>query len=178
MSYGLDKERTNLEVDLVYATRKEMTEKEKRAANLMIYGLPHNTDTQADQQNLRSLLSIIKVDPSAVKNTIRLRNGDISKPPPFLVELTNPGERKKALENARELKNRNDYANVSISPDMTVAERLVRKKLLEKCRSMNNSLPGDTDFKYRIRKNFITMVNTTTNKIIKPNESSRSPVSQ
>lgn len=174
VSYGLDKSRTNLEVDIVYATNKELVEKEKRASNLIIFGLPHNNNDQVDKNNINSLLNIIQVGQNAVKNTLRLKTNVNTRPPPVLVELVNSSERKKALENARNLKNHSEYTSVSISPDMTVAERLVKKKLLEKCRSMNNERPTNPQFVYRIRNNAITMINIATNRIFKPNGSSRS----
>lgn len=174
VSYGTRKDRTSLEVDIVYATSKETIEKEKRAANLIIYGLAQNENAQVDQNNLKSLLNVIKVDTSAVKRSTRLKSGNTTKPPPILVELANPNERKKALDNSRELRNRPDYANVSISPDMTVAERLVKKKLLDKCRSMNTELPTNSQFTYKLRNNSIMKIDRTSNKIFKPNGSSGS----
>ena len=174
VSYGLERNRTNLEVDIVYATNKETIEREKRAANLIIFGLPHNNNSQVDKNTLDSLLNIIQVGPNAVKNITRLRSGVSSRPPPVLVELTSSSERKKALDNARNLKNRTEYASVSISPDMTVAERLVKKKLLDTCRSMNSERPTGSQFVYRIRNNEIAKIDPTTNRFFKANGSSRS----
>lgn len=173
VSYGFEKSRTSLEVDIAYATKREMSEKEKRASNLMIFGLSCTESAEIDRSNVHDLLATLKCNLSEIKKIVRLRSNVRDRPPPVLVELICPDMRRRVLEATKALRGHQKYGGVSISADLTVAERLARKKILEKCRSMNSELETNSPFKYQVRHDEIKKIDIRTNTVYKSSGSSR-----
>ncbi len=121
---------------VVNAAINEQTEREKRKKNLIVFGLPESSKVDIEEKKNEDKSKIEKLfhDLGALANPVHQRRfkSNNGKPGPILVVLNEMSERNSILAKAKELRNKLDYVDVYISPDLTEAERLQDFKLRKK----------------------------------------------
>ncbi|MES9884125.1 MAG: hypothetical protein ABW185_25040, partial [Sedimenticola sp.] len=154
--------REELSKELTNAMESKFKEREdiaKRERNLFIYKVQESKKTDAkkrvdhDRQFMKSLGTELGVPDPKISSIIRVgklrrnENGEINytNPRPIRTTFIEKSERRQILTNARLLKNptNKDLASVSISRDITVAERESYKLLESELRSRKDK--GETD---------------------------------
>lgn len=169
---GVGADKSDFEIALVQAHNNELREKKKKERNILIFGLVPKDNVDQDKQCAHDLTKAIGIDDKSIINCIRLKTKSTDKPPPMLVELESSLIKETALTNARKLRDRDEYKDVFIGPDLTLAERTARKRLSDKCKELNGELGDDSTFVYSIRNGVIVNVDKKTKKIVKPFRSS------
>jgi len=158
------------EVNMTLANNKERREKERRARNIIIFGLRRDDDITKDAQQVYDLISILKVPRDRVKRITRLISKTASsttRPPPFLVELDTPATRESTLRSTGALKGVAQYKDVSIAPDLTPNERIGLKREHSICDQLNRELPADCPFVWRVRSGERTKIDKKSNRYYK-----------
>ena len=137
------------------AKHREDNEKEKRAANVVIYNLPEsNTNKEADLNFVKSI--VVDTGTNAeIKKVIRLgkQTDNCNKIRPALITLDSSEKRKQLLANLKNLKGNEKYRGISITMDLTPEERRFIKQKSVLARQMNEKLKqdGTNDAKYVVR---------------------------
>ena len=172
VKYGTNKQRTDFEIDLAYAQKKEQSEKEKRSKNLVIFGLKNSEKSEPlekakeDEDEIIKLLSVVDEGKrSKIRRTIRLRSNISNRPAPILIEFESVDEARRVLKNAKKLKGANEYRGVFIAEDQTFAERAAYKRLATVCKNLNDELSADSPFMYKIRGGEVTAIDKSTSKV-------------
>jgi len=146
------------QLTVVNAAINETIDREKRAKNIVIYGVPESNQEKKEEEDKQKICNIFKemeVNSSNIKFIKRLRSRDETKPGPILVGLSDTSERNPVLIAARKLRIKNDMKNIYVSPDMTEAQRLEDYQLRKKRNELNNSRKENEPFRYAIRGNTI-----------------------
>jgi len=131
---------------------KELSDRETRKANIIIYGLKESTSPISetrkthDRAELDKVLEILK--PANFKEEDikfmhrtgeRDKNQDSSDPRPLLIGFRNSDTPAKVLSNCWKL-NKSVYKVISISPDLTKRQRKEDKDTREECSRLNREL--------------------------------------
>ena len=115
-------------------------EKEKRAANLIIYGIGEATDgkhLEHDQNFVASLLDTIGVA-QPPKKVMRLGNKTDGKPRPVKLVMDSEDEKDSIMTRLGNLKNADDiYRKVSIRDDYTLEETDMVREFVKKAEAKN-----------------------------------------
>ena len=141
---------------VVNAAINEQKDREKRKKNIIVYGLPVskketlNDQLEEDKIEIHKLFSEINVEVIPVFQR-RLKTKAVGKPGPVLVVLNEISERNPILSKAKLLRDKANYKNVFISPDLTAAERMEDYELRQKRDKMNNERMSGAPFRYAIR---------------------------
>jgi predicted transcriptional regulator len=136
---------------VVNAAKIELKESEKRAKNVLIFGIPRSSKHEAEERKEDDRAMVVgilnelgaAVKPSDIYRFNSSRSGVNDKPPPILVKFNTVEERTRTLKVAiklRDLPNRN---GVFINADMTPGERDYHKKLVEKKKELEAMLAGE-----------------------------------
>lgn len=133
-------------------------EKEKRAGNLIIYGLKPESDTKSDESKVKSLINTLKAPINSIKRIARLPSKTTERQSPVLVELNSRSIRDSTLRAARLLKGNAIYVGVQISPDLTPSERLALRLERDACTQLNSDLPENCPFEWRLRDGMRTKI--------------------
>lgn len=167
---GLDTKSSDFEVNLALANNRLMREKEKRARNIMIFGLKCDNDKKQDDRQVYELFNALNVSNDQIKRIVRLASktpSQSARPPPVLVELNSPTIRESALKSTRALKDLRHFDGVQVSPDLSPNERIGLKLERETCVKLNMKLPNDSPFEWRVRGGERTKVDKTTKRVYK-----------
>jgi hypothetical protein len=128
---------------------RETADRNKRASNLIIVGLPLTAtdDPTKDTKTAQSLLSFLKVGELALQKVNR-----IGKAPSLhlRIELHAPSQVAQALSQARTLMDSSHWKAVFIRPDRTSVQTREFKLLLAKKQAANKELADDSTFRYVI----------------------------
>lgn len=123
------------QLDVLEDTANEVREREKRKNNIIIFGIKISEKVEAkdrieeDKNKIIKIFEFLKVADVEVDKVIRFKNGKEDrqngkeKIPPVLVVLKKETDKFRILKVARELKNSNEFSNVFINSDQTLAER-------------------------------------------------------
>lgn len=177
---GLDHNNDDFEVNLALANNKERREKEKRARNLIIFGLNRVESQKDDEKQAYELIDTLKVARDQVERVTRLNsksssNSD-SRPAPFLIEFVTSSARDGALKSTRNLKGIDKYIEVRVAPDLTPNERAGIKREQAICADLNKDLPVDSPYTWRVRSGERSRIDKNTKRIYKPPKATGSSV--
>ena len=158
----VDPETKKQETKLLSAVSLESQEQQKRIRNLVVFGLPESNQTEAkdriehDLKLAKEVFTKLKANPSSVVRVHRLKkpSTDTSRPGPLVVEVKEPksvsvesedtvvvtDDRMVVLRNSKDLQKLEDYKNVYVRPDMTMAQRERHKELVAERNSKNSGL--------------------------------------
>ena len=102
---GLNTKSSDFEINHALANSKLIREKEKRANNIMIFGLKCDIDKQPDGQ-VNDLVGVLSVNSCQVKRIVKFaaKKSNQTRPQPVLVEFDSPSTREIALKSTREMK--------------------------------------------------------------------------
>jgi hypothetical protein len=146
------------------ATISELNERERRKKNVVIYGIPESemeflTDKKADDgEKIKEIFNIIGKSNVSPVYARRLKSKDTTKPGPIIVELSDVSLRNPLLLAAKNLREKEGYKSIYISPDLTEAQRSLDYDLRMKRNEANSTLVEDSPFRYGIRGNQIVKI--------------------
>lgn len=149
-------EYTNQQVQLISASAAEQLDRELRASNIIIIGLPASTASKPedrvehDKTEVSKLLNLLKTRAN-VKNVRRFAGPTREYTGPVQVVLGSQMERNQVLKMAKILKNNSNYSSCFIRPDETTVQRREAKRLREEVKTLNARLPTNSPFRYGIR---------------------------
>ena len=147
---------TEVQNEQLNAHADEMSEREKRACNVIIFGMPSTgkdqpqrstADTSAVQNVLHEALKT-KVSISKIR---RLPGPDRNFTGPLIVTLGSTAERASLLRVAKHLKDHETYSKVYIHADETIAQQQRSKALRAECKRLS-AAEGE---RYVIRSNTV-----------------------
>lgn len=121
---GVGADKSDFEIALVQAHNNELREK-KKERNILIFGLVPKDNVDQDKQCAHDVTKAIGIDDKSIINCIRLKTKSTDKPPPMLVELESSLIKETALTNARKLRDRDEYKDVFIGPDLTFKKQII-----------------------------------------------------
>jgi hypothetical protein len=137
-----------------------------RSNNLIIFGIKEQTNEinhKGDKLNVEKLLMALNIcfidEILDIKRIESNKNGN--KPRPILVKLKNFESRSLILKKAKQLREKDEYQNVAISPDYSREKRLKIKLLIKTRINLNKQLKvqtPDADFYFSIKCGSITML--------------------
>ena len=146
----------------------EKQEQEKRANNIIIYGVSEErTDTnltikEHDQRFINDLFAAIEVN-VVPKQTVRLGNEVQGQKRPVKVVLSNPEDKAQIMSSLRKLKNAEpSLRTISVRDDYTIEERQLIKSMQEEAKRRNEA---DKVTHWKVRgtpKNGLKVVKITT----------------
>lgn len=174
---GCEYKNDDFEVKLALANNKERRQKEKRAKTIVIFGLKRNDDRKIDEQQAIDLIGALSVPREKINRVTRLLSKQpslSSRPPPVLVEFNADSTRDSALKATRNLKGKDMYNGVTISPDLTPNERAGLKREQAICDQLNKDLPGDSPFIWRVRNGERAKIDKNTKHIYKSSKTNGS----
>lgn len=126
----------------------EEADKRRRAPNVIVHGLP-----EKDEENDKSWASDFIKDTHARANIQRVRRlgvADGNKKRPLLLSLKNEQEKWTVIGNLTSLKGLENYKGISITEDLTPAQRKVYKELSNDAKKLNSEEKSQTEI-YRVR---------------------------
>lgn len=177
---GTEYKNNDFEVNLALANIKEKREKEKRAKNIIIFGLNRVEGKKDDDEQAYELIDTLKVPRVQVERVTRLisksPNTLSTRPPPFLIEFKTSSDRDSALKSTRNLKGIEKYNVVKVAHDLTPNERAGLKREQAICDDLNKDLPGDSPFVWRVRGGERMKIDKNTKRIYKPSNATGSSV--
>ncbi|RNA33992.1 hypothetical protein BpHYR1_002837 [Brachionus plicatilis] len=177
LKLGLNTKSSGFEINHALANSKLIQEKEKRANNIMIFGLKCDNDKQRDGQ-VNDLVGVLSVNSRQVNRIIKFAamNSNQTRPPPVLVEFDSPNTREIALKSTRALKTHKRFFGVQVVPDLTLSERLGLKLEHNACVELNSKLPANSPFEWRVRSGEKTKIDK--NKALLQNQHKSGTVNQ
>ena len=130
-----------------HAEISEQKDRQSRTSNIIIHGVTENEadNEESDKNYAKTLFEIIKATVT-IKRVARISFRADSKNRPIKGSFAN--EKEKSLV---ALKNNTDYIGMSISEDLTIAERAVLKEWVDKAKSRNQGLPTNSNSIWRVR---------------------------
>lgn len=150
---------TPLQLDQLNAHADEIRQRERRARNIIIRGIPAPVSNiadadpnSADKEEVSNILNSVLNTKAKVLRTRRLPNRTDG---PIIVTLASTSDRIIVLKTARKLKDHTKYGNVYINPDETIAEQARSKALRLECKRLNGL---DSDSHHFVRNGAITKV--------------------
>ena len=139
-----------------HAEISEQKDRQSRTSNIIIHGVAENKaeneadNAESDKNYAKTLFEIIKATVT-IKRVARIGLRADSKNRPIKVSLANEKEKSLVLRSLVALKNNTDYIGMSISEDLTIAERAVLKEWVDKAKSRNQGLPTNSNSIWRVR---------------------------
>ena len=136
----------------------EERERSNRASNLIVYGVEeaksHNRDAENKQADEFVKTLFAKIETTVpVRSVSRLGQKKTDRTRPIKIVLNTEEEKTQVLSNLSKLKGCEEYRNVSITHDYTIAERmLIRAKSVE-ARAQNEKLPTNCEYTIQVRGN-------------------------
>ena len=113
--------------------------------------LKNEADNAESEKNYaKTLFEVVKATVT-IKRVARIGLRADSKNLPIKVSLANEKEKSLVLRSLVALKNNKDYTGMSISEDLTIAERKVPKEWVDKAKSRNQGLPTNSNSIWRVR---------------------------
>lgn len=168
---GTEYKNDEFEVNLALANIKEKREKEKRARNIIIFGLNRVEGKNNDDEQAYELVDTLTVSRDQVERVTRLisksSNNLSTRPPPFLIEFKSPSDRDIALKSTRNLKGIEKYNAVKVAHDLTPNERAGIKREQTICNELNKDLADDSPFLWRVRGGERIKIDKNTKRIYK-----------
>ena len=136
----------------------EMSEREARKSNLVVYGIPEAdsnlSNNDKKEQDITEFLEVLNEIGCAtnvkeeIKIAVRLgQKREDNSDRPLLIGLKKENVKDQILDNAWRLKD-STYDDVSISPDLTKKQRSEERKLKEKADELNSKLDEETAKKW------------------------------
>lgn len=138
-----------------FAEQKEEIDRKNRTNNLIIHGVQEsqNSDENKDREFVNNLVKSVKAAVT-IKEVFRIgRPGDTERNRPIKVVLKSDKEKFALLGNLFALKGVEEYNGISITEDLTQAERRQYKLLSEEAKDKNNQLSQEDSFIWRVRGN-------------------------
>lgn len=169
---GLDTKNSDFEVNLALANNKEAREKKIRAKNIIIFGLNSVSDKQRDEQQVYDLFNVLNVSNEKVKRITRIAtkaSNEASRPPPVIVEFDSSTTKDSVLKSTGALKGLDRFNGVQVAPDLTPSERIGLKLERETCVVLNDKLPVDSPFVWRVRGGVRRKVDKETKRLYRAN---------
>ena len=138
-----------------FAEQKEEIDRKNRTNNLIIHGVQEsqNSDENKDKEFVNNLVKRVKAAVT-IKEVFRIgQPGDTERNRPIKVVLKSDKEKFTLLGNLFALKGVEEYNGISITEDLTQAERRQYKLLSEEAKDKNNQLSQEDSFIWRVRGN-------------------------
>ena len=138
-----------------FAEQKEEIDRKNRTNNLIIHGVQEsqNSDENKDKEFVNNLVKRVKAAVT-IKEVFRIgQPGDTERNRPIKVVLKSDKEKFALLGNLFALKGVEEYNGISITEDLTQAERRQYKLLSEEAKDKNNQLSQEDSFIWRVRGN-------------------------
>ena len=135
-----------------HAEVSEQKDRQSRTSNIIIHGVDESEadNVESDKNYAKTLFETIKATVTIKKN-LRIGLREDSKNQPIKVSLASEKEKILVLRSLVALKNNNNYKGMSISEDLTIAERVVLKEWVDKAKARNQGLPTDSTSIWRVR---------------------------
>lgn len=141
---------------VVNAAKIEMRETEKKARNLIIFGVAKSTKMDPEEKkkdDLETVKTILAdtgadVTPKDIYRFESNKNTASAKPPPILVECHSEQDKWKVVRMAKNLRSKANRDGVFINRDLTQSEREYCKKLAAHRNEENEKLTPDEKLKY------------------------------
>ena len=137
-----------------YAELSESRDQHHRVKNIIIHRVAENDleqSSDADKDFVMKLVEDIKIPPPTIKSVTRIGQQDDSKKRPIKVVLSSEKEKSSILRNLSGLKNKESYNGISVTEDLTIAERSIFKQWSERAKDQNRKEPDDSNFVWRVR---------------------------
>ena len=151
---------------VVNAAINESRDRERRKKNVVVFGLAESAKLVGIEKALEDKTKVEKIinetGASAVVTFVKRLRSVGSKPGPVLVGLSEAADRNPLLLKAKKLREKDEFKNVYICPDLTEAERMEDRSLRQKRDEMNKSRKENEPFRYAIRGNQIVKFRTET----------------
>ena len=129
----------------------EETEKKRRSTNFIIHGKHESTEAD-DKDSVDNLIKELQISSVVIKQVERIGQQSDNKKRPIKVTLKSEEERDKILNNLRNLKGKDNYKGVSVTPDYTQNERILVKEFYEKAKLRNTEEESnETNYIWRVR---------------------------
>ena len=149
---------------LSHIIQEEMMERQKidlNKKNLVIAGIAENNSAAEDMEAVKTLIEeeldiVAEID--KVVRCGREKSNDLDKPRFLKLFMKTQDNRKKILQNAKNLRNSTDEhikSKVYISPDLTKKQQLAAKNLRDRLKTVKRENPGKT---YKIQRDEIVEV--------------------
>lgn len=137
----------------------EMNERKARENNIVMYGVaeveskPFEERQSYDKNKAEEIISKcgVTLEKDEVRKTLRLGKYDkkSKKHRPMLVVLHNADKKKAIFKGGKTLRENESFKHVSLSNDLTPAERDLDKKLFEEAKEREKNQSGEYTFKVR-----------------------------
>lgn len=150
------------QLSAINAFANEAKERSEREKNIVIFGVETTNDSNADklkedEEKVSAIFEKIGTGDLQRNKVKRLRSQ--KGPGPLIIELNSIQDRNEVLKNAKKLRNDATSSGIYISPDMTLAERVIQKDLKRKCRVENDKIRDkNKGFHFGIRSNRIVKI--------------------
>ena len=138
-------EKMNFEIKNIYNIQQDLFAREKKINNIIIYGLNmdklqnNEINHDSDKSKIDNLLRVAEVDMSKIIKYKRLINkNNESNNPPILIEFNNINDKVKLLKKSSLLRKNKEYEKVYINEDLTTAQRIINKELLQLRNELNS----------------------------------------
>jgi hypothetical protein len=135
------------EQNVLNALNSEANLQKKKEKNIIIFGLEEGSTSNLDNNNIKELLTSIKIDSKLVHKATRLSNKstvNAGKPGLVLVEFNSKETVQVALKANKLLRSKNNNKTF-INQDLTVSQRKQLRTLNEQKEKLNNDLGNDND---------------------------------
>lgn len=156
--------KTQEQIDIINTITHENRDIEDKSNKLVVSGIPIsegndlNEKKEKDIKKVQDLFEAIGVEKSAFLNVFRRTTRNKDKPALIVVNLRYSEDRNIILKAAKQLKEINNYRNVFINPDLTVAQQNLAKKLRDIRREENAKLSKDSDHYFGIRNDRVVKI--------------------
>jgi hypothetical protein len=145
---GTQKQKSSQQVALLQVVAKEQADKDDKALNVVIFGMP-SVSTYSDLtekkklelESVKNLFDNIGVATSSIANVRSLRTSNNSAP--LVVKLRTLESRGSVLRNSKKLNSIDEFKKVFINPDLTEVQRNRFKELLEEKKKSNANRSTD-----------------------------------
>ena len=132
----------------------QQKEREARAQNIIIHGLPEEPDTpegeEADIRTIKEILDAIEVAPD-FESFIRLEKRNESKSRPIKLKMSTLNEKKSVMSNLSKLKQApENFRKISVTDDYTEKEREEIRKMVNEAKNKTES-QGDGKYIFKVR---------------------------
>ena len=149
----------NLRTIIHQARTKEQAEerdKKSRAANIILHGVYERPNANelvlkhGDKVYTTQLFKDLNVN-ATIKDISRLGKETCGKDRPIKIVLNSIKEKEYIMQNLKRLKGKAEYTGLSVTEDLTPAERELMKTWSEKAKEKNQEEPTDSEFIWRVR---------------------------
>ena len=140
-------------MNILAGVSRECQEAEKKGRNVIVFGL-NEVGEAKDEAKVDELMSVLKIKAGSIKRVFRIGKFDektSTGPRPLVVELMSDTTRVAVLKSSRSLRTVEEFKGVFIRQDLTPAQRMMQKKLIEMRNAKNRELPNGSDHYFGIR---------------------------